>query len=93
MRTPTIKKTLREANISLEGLEIRSDQITICLGYCEENGFGSCDEALVQQTWNKINKALPSFNGGFYTRYGAFIAKENYTSPGDWNDKSSSWHY
>jgi 4-aminobutyrate aminotransferase-like enzyme len=31
--------------------------------------------------------------GGFTTGYGAWILRPGYVDKGDWNDKSSAWHY
>lgn len=31
--------------------------------------------------------------GGFRCIYGGWVLQANYQSPGDWNDKSSQWHY
>lgn len=31
--------------------------------------------------------------GGYRTGYGAWVFSPGYQSNGDWNDKSSRWHY
>lgn len=31
--------------------------------------------------------------GGFRTGYGAWVLQPNYLSKGNWNEKSSRWHY
>lgn len=31
--------------------------------------------------------------GGYKTGYGAWVLQEGYVSKGDFNDKSSAWHY
>jgi hypothetical protein len=93
MTANQITKKLVKGNVSLEGLKINLDEIEICLGYEESNGFGSCDEELIDERRNEIFSILPEFNGGFYTGYGALILRVGYKSKGDWNDPSSEWHY
>ncbi len=31
--------------------------------------------------------------GGIRNGYGAWMMREDYTSKGDWNDRTSPWHY
>lgn len=45
-----------------------------------------------------VGKAVKQFEkfvlaGGFKTGYGAWILSPGYVAAGDWNDKSSIWHY
>lgn len=100
MRVASIKKKLREAGIPMEELKIEKDCIEICAGYKEidrygdgTSVYGECDENKVRALMKRINKAIPSFNGGSYTGYGALRLQENYQSMGDWNDPGSKWHY
>lgn len=91
-----IKKALVKANINIEGLKFENrDEIEICLGYEENNGFGSCDSELISAKHDEIMKVLPDFKGGFYTGYGALILQVGYVvaEDMDWNDIESTYHY
>ena len=93
MTVNQITKKLVKGNVSLEGLKINRDEIEICLGYKESNGFGSCDDDLVEERYAEIYNTIPEFNGGLYTGYGSLILQVGYKSKGDWNDVSSEYHY
>ena len=84
MTTNQITAKLNKANISLEGLTINRNEIEICLGYSEteNNGhkFGSCNSRKVNSVRSQIQKALPEFNGGYSTGYGAWILQIGYRS-------------
>jgi len=41
----------------------------------------------------EVTDALGIAIGGYKTGYGAWCLSEKYQSKGDWNDKSSRWHY
>lgn len=45
-----------------------------------------------ERTMRKFQKNVTSV-GGYRTGYGAWILQPNYQDMGDWNDKSSRWHY
>jgi hypothetical protein len=45
-----------------------------------------------EETATKFMKTICSV-GGYQTGYGAWVLRPNYESLGDWNDKSSRWHY
>lgn len=94
MTSNRIKKELEKNGISIEGLEIRKDEIEICIGYTEENGFGSCDEDKVEERFKQIAKVLPRFSAGYSTQYDALILPIDYkVGKLDWNDTSSPMHY
>jgi hypothetical protein len=40
----------------------------------------------------QVYKLFPGV-GGYTTGYGSVVLKPGYKSKGDWNDKSSAWHY
>ena len=73
MTTNQITKALKAAGIEVTPeIEINRDEVTVCVGYTEENGFGTCNQKKTAALKNKIIKAL-GWNGGFTTGYGAWI--------------------
>jgi len=46
------------------------------------------DEATMEKFCKEVCQA-----GGFQTGYGSWILRANYQDNGDFNDKSSRWHY
>jgi hypothetical protein len=42
---------------------------------------------------DKASEVLGPDWGGFMSGYGSWCYSKGYVSKGDWNDKSSAWHY
>lgn len=94
MTANQIKRALKKANISLEGLEISRDSIEVCVGYYEKNGYGCCDEEATAKKQSEIASAMPRFSGCYSTGYGALICNIDYKeTEEDYNDVCSTYHY
>jgi len=93
MNKRLIKKALKEAKITLDGVELRSDEIEI---YCKTKE-GEFSPTLTDRKCTKIKKVMATNFGScsaIKTGYGAWILREGKRPDmGDWNDKSSRWHY
>lgn len=84
-KTPTkmqVKKLLKANNIAIDAPVDRLD------------GAGTKWELEIfdEKKAEKVRALLPNV-GGYTTGYGAMILKPDYQDKGDWNDKSSRWHY
>jgi hypothetical protein len=73
----TIKKFFTENNIT--DVEIRGASASL------EVEFAKVKDS------RKFQKTFPW--GGYTTGYGAIVLRADYRDKGDYNDKSSAWHY
>ena len=102
MRTPTIKKLLREAGLlvpSVEALvsynareiEVRpfdgGFDIVADDNVCEGEATDELLDAILDVLETKYSLS------GYCTGYGSWVMSEDYVSKGDWNDKASAHHY
>jgi len=87
MTRTQIAKALKNANISTDGVEIRKDEIEICVN----TKSGEFSQRLTEAKMNKIAKALGW--GGYRCGYGGWVLQATTIDMGEYNDKSSRWHY
>ena len=89
-----IENKLIKAGVNLDGVTINHNEIEICIGYKEENGFGSCDEKAVKAKHKEIIKVVDGFAAGYYTQYGALVLPKGYqVNEFDYMDKENPCHY
>jgi hypothetical protein len=82
MTARKMMKTLKQAGVETQHIQIDDqDSIEVWTGDAESS------ETLKQRVISILKV------GGFKTGYGSWILREDYQSPGDWNDKASRWHY
>ena len=87
MTAKQITKALLKSGISLDGLEVRKDEIEV---YCTDSS-GEIDR---EQTEAKSDLVASAFGwGGYKCGYGGWVMREGVESSGDWNDVSSRHHY
>lgn len=77
-----VKKLLQANNIAIDG---PIDHLTGAGAKWELEIFDA-------EKATKVRELLPGV-GGYTTGYGAMVLQSNYQDKGDWNDKSSRWHY
>lgn len=73
-----------------------SGDVVVCVEYEERNGFGICDEEKTYALAKQVAEALGWGFNFIKTGYGALVLDDKPISTpdiGDWNDKSSRWHY
>jgi len=74
MTSRQIQKLLEKSGFNInQTIEISRDQVKICVGYYENNGYGNCDSKATDELANEINSILgwePS-----YTQYNACILR------------------
>ena len=86
MTIKRIEKALTDAGISLEGLTISTNEVEV---YCTTKGQYS--RRKTESQLKKVGKALGW--GGYRCATGAWVLQKDYQDMGDWNDRSSRWHY
>lgn len=82
-----IEKKLQAVNISLEYIEINRDEVEI---YVPDTD-GTCDMEATEKLQKQVSNLLDW--GGFRCGHGGWVLRNNYQSMGDWNDRTSQWHY
>lgn len=82
-----ITKQLKEAGIDTANIKINRDEVEIYV----ETKAGEYSRRLTDALMNKVSKVLHW--GGYRCGWGAWVLEANYQDPGDWNDKTSRWHY
>lgn len=105
MRTPSIRKILREAGLlvpSTEGaIEMNAREITIHLGRDEEwnpitEEYADAQDELEDAVMSAMAKAGYSLYGkrfGYGEGRSFELTERAPVDMGDWNDPSSRWHY
>ena len=81
MTRTQIARTLNQAGVDLQHMTISRGEVEVWTG----------NETSSQRLARKAMKALGW--GGYRTGYGAWVLQAKSTDKGDWNDKSSRWHY
>lgn len=85
-RNQIIKK-LVEAKVEMTTVTVRKGEIEI---YATTKAGEFSD----RKTRIEMNKAARVLGwGGYRCGYGAWVLQERHVDMGDWNDKSSRWHY
>lgn len=82
-----ITKQLKDAGIDLTNVKINRDEVEIYV----ETKSGEYSRKLTDALEKKVHNVLHW--GGFRCAYGAWILQADYQDLGDWNNKSSRWHY
>jgi len=82
-----LARILRENDLADKVIIHHYNEVEIYLQ--DEEGY--TDYGATDDTFNEVTKLLGW--GGFSTGYGGWILKQNFQDLGDWNDKSSRWHY
>lgn len=81
MTLKQIQNLLEKSGFNIDQtIEISRDQVKICVGYYEDNGYGHCDSKATNELADKINSILgwePS-----WTQYNACILRPE--RPFDW---------
>lgn len=73
MTAKQIQNKLVEAGIILNGdIEIARDEVTVCVGYEERNGRGTCDFDATEELQEKVSQVL-GWKNGYTTGYGAWV--------------------
>lgn len=90
----TPKQIAKKLNIlsvyDLNFIEIRNDEIEVFVP--DDDSLRRADYEKTEEIMHRAVKTLHW--GGFKTGYGSWILRRDYASDmGDWNDKSSKWHY
>lgn len=88
MTPKRIEKALAEAGISLDGLTINQNEVEI---YVCNKRSGNFSREKTEKKTKAIAKLLGW--GGFSCASGAWVLQKGYRDMGDWNDRSSKWHY
>lgn len=85
-----ITRKLEKAGISLQGLEIKREEIEISIGYQETTTpggrtYGECDADAIEQRHKEIAQAIPELSAGYYTGYGSLVLQEGYQPRDEWS--------
>jgi len=79
MTANQITKKLAKAGVETNNLTIEKDEVEVCVGYFERNGFGMCDDAKTKKLANQVKKALSGWSHISSTGYGAIRIMFNFT--------------
>lgn len=97
MTTKQIEKKFAKAGLKFNAgeVDILGGDIVVCVGYEERiNGFGYCNETKTRALAKKVANALGWDFNYIKTGYGAIILQDKpLPAMGDYNDKTSRWHY
>ena len=84
----TTERKLTKAGISMKGVTIIStSEVEVAV----IGRGGEVSENATRRQVSKVGKALGY--GGFRCGHGGWVLRKGYRSQGDFNDKSSAWHY
>ena len=93
MTANQILKALKQAGINTtEGagiLNIGRDTVEVCIVTPETQ---RANDRKTNALYRKVVKVL-GWRGGYTTGYGGRVLQAKPIKMGDWNDKSSRWHY
>lgn len=87
MTANQIIKRLTKAGIDTTGIEkLGKDEIEIWTGDADST------EKLKKKVLKEVCLGGDKI-GGYKTGYGAWVLSSGYQDRGDWNDRTSAWHY